>query len=111
MDSEEDNYEFDVDFPVPSVKNRIPSYESHRTTTSSSSLSSFSDHEDLGNIQTPPQSPLVQAMDIPSVRGPPVSVMMPADRVFTQVLPLAESLSAAVSREKYHNIKYEIGFK
>jgi len=27
---------------------------------------------------------------------------MPADRVSTQVLPLADSLSAAVDREKYH---------
>jgi len=107
MDSEEDNYEFDVDFAVPSVKNRIPSYESHRTTTSSSSLSSSFDHEDLDNIPPPPKSPLIQAMDIPSVRGPPVSVMMPADRVSTQVLPLAESLSAAVSREKYHNSIYK----
>jgi len=32
-------------------------------------------------------------------------VMMPADRVSTHDLPLAESLSAAVGeREKYHNI-------
>jgi len=42
-------------------------------------------------------------MDIPSVRGPPVSVKMPADRVSTQVLPLADSFSAEVNREKYHN--------
>jgi len=28
---------------------------------------------------------------------------MPADRVSTQVLPLADSLSAVVNREKYHN--------
>jgi len=34
-----------------------------------------------------------------------VSVKMPADRVSTQVLPLADSLSAVVKREKYHTIK------
>jgi len=34
-------------------------------------------------------------MDIPSVRRPPVSVMVPADRVSTHDLPLAESLSAS----------------
>jgi len=33
-----------------------------------------------------------------------VSVKMPADRVSTQVLPLADSLSAEVNREKYHSI-------
>jgi len=42
------------------------------------------------------------AMDIPSVRRPPVSVMVPADRVSAHDLPLAESLSAVVKREKYH---------
>jgi len=54
----------------------------------------------------PPLSkqPSLQAMDIPSVRRPPVSVMMPADRVSTHDLPLAESLSAlGVERKKYHN--------
>jgi len=30
-------------------------------------------------------------------------VKMPADRVSTQVLPLADSLSAEVNREKYHS--------
>jgi len=30
--------------------------------------------------------------------------MMPADRVSTNVFPLAESLSATVSREKYYSI-------
>jgi len=102
MDSEEDNYEFDVDFAVPSVKNRVPSYESQRATTSSSSPSSSSDHEDQDNILPSPNLPLFQTMDIPSVRGPPVSVMMPADRVSTHDLPLAESLSTAVKKEKYH---------
>jgi len=33
-------------------------------------------------------------MDIPSVRRPPVSVMVPADRVSAHDLPLAETLSA-----------------
>jgi len=35
-----------------------------------------------------------------------VSVKMPADRVSTQVLPLADSLSAEVNREKYHTINH-----
>jgi len=76
MDSEEDDYEFDVDFAVPSDKNHRPSYESHIATTSSHSPSSSSEQEDLENIHPPPKLPLVQAMDIPSVRGPPVSVIL-----------------------------------
>jgi len=61
-------------------------------------------HVDLDNIPPPPEQSLFQAMDIPSVHRPPVSVMTPADRVSTDDLPLAESLSAVVSREKYHII-------
>jgi len=73
-------------------------YRSHETTSpSSSDLGDDSDNP----IERPPQ-PLVQAMDIPSVRRPPVSAMVPADRVSTHDLPLAESLSAVVERERYH---------
>jgi len=49
------------------------------------------------------QPPLLQTMDIPSVRRPPVSVMVQADRVSTHDLPLTESLSA-VDWEKYHKV-------
>jgi len=42
-------------------------------------------------------------MDIPSVRRPPVSVMVPADRVSTHDLPLAETLSVA-EKELFHKI-------
>jgi len=102
MDSEEDSYEFDIDFAVPSDKNRRPSDKTQRATTFSSSHSSSSDHEDQDRSPPPPILPLFKAMDIPSVRGPPVSVMMPADRVSAQLLSLAESPSAVVKREKYH---------
>jgi len=61
------------------------------------------------DLQIPSLSPvsrrplLLQAMDISSVRRPPVSVMMPADRVSAHDLPLAEFVSAiGVEREKYH---------
>jgi len=103
MDSEEDDYEFDVDLAVPSDKDRTLRYGTHRATTSSPSPSSSSDHEDHDNILPLSEQSLFQTMDIPSVRRPPVSVMMPADRVSTHDLPLAESLSALeVEREKYH---------
>jgi len=107
MDSEDEDYEFDVDLAVPSDKDRTLRYGDYRATTSSPSppSSSSSDHEETDDI--PPiskQPPLLQTMDIPSVRRPPVSVMMPADRVSTHDLPLVESLSAVVvEREKYPN--------
>jgi len=51
----------------------------------------------------PPLLSPIHAMDIPSVRRPPVSVMLPADRVSAHDLPLAETLSA-VEGELFHNI-------
>jgi len=103
MDSEDEDYEFDVDPVVTSEQDHTIRYGDHRATTSSPSPSSSSEHEDEYDNPTP-TPPLLQAMDIPSVRRPPVSVMVPADRVSTRDLPLAESLSALVSREKYHKI-------
>jgi len=41
----------------------------------------------------PPVLSPIHAMDIPSVRRRQVSVMVPADRVSTHDLPLAETLS------------------
>jgi len=64
MDSEDEDYEFDVDTAVPFEHDRTVGYRSHGTTSpSSSDLGDDSDNP----IERPPQ-PLVQAMDIPSVR-------------------------------------------
>jgi len=102
MNSEVEDFEFDVDPVFPSEQDHTFRYEGHRATTSSPFPSSSSEHGDeYDNPTTIP--PLIQAMDIPSVRRPPVSVMVPADRVSTHDLPLAEYLSAVVKREKYHN--------
>jgi len=95
MDSEDEDYEFDVDPAVPSDQDRTIRYESHRALSPSSSKQG-------DEYDSPPSHPFIQALDIPSVRRPPVLVMVPADRLSTHDLPLAESLSA-VEREKYHN--------
>jgi len=102
MDSEDEDYEFDVESVVTSEQDHTLRYEGHRATTSSPSPSSSSEHEEEYDLPTTTPS-LIRAMDIPSVRRPPVSVMVPADRVSTHDLPLAESLSAVVNREKYHS--------
>jgi len=96
MDCEDDDYEFDVDPVVPADNDHTIGYESNRATSPSSS-------EQGDEYDNTPFPPLLHAMDIPSVRRPPVSVMVPADRVSTHDFPLAESLSA-VEREKYHII-------
>jgi len=101
MDSENEGYDLNVDLGVPSDRDHNNAFEDYRATTSSPSPFSSSDHEDEYVLSTTTQ-PLIQAMDIPSVRRPSVSVMVPADRVSAHDLPLAESLSASVSREKYH---------
>jgi len=99
-DSKDEDYEFDVDTAVPFEHDRTVGYRSHGTTSpSSSDLGDDSDNP----IERPPQ-PLIQAMDIPSVRRTPVSVMFLADRVSTHDLPPAEPLSAVVEKEKYHNM-------
>jgi len=98
MDSEDEDYEFDVDPAVPFEHDRTVGYRSQRATSPSSSELG----DDSDNPIERPSHPLIQAMDIPSVRRPPVSVMVPADRVSTHDLPFAESLSAVVEREKYH---------
>jgi len=50
-----------------------------------------------------PYSLLPTQMDIPSVRRPPVPVMVPADQVSTPDLPLTDTL-AVVERELFHNL-------
>jgi len=62
----------------------------------SSSSSENGDDYDEPPVLSPPHT-----MDIPSVRRPPVPVMVPADRVSTHDLPLAETLSV-VERELFH---------
>jgi len=47
-------------------------------------------------------------MDIPSVCRPPLPVMVPADRVSTLDLPLAETL-AVVEKELFHNGTRSVG--
>jgi len=70
-------------------------YEEEKVRANSSSSSEHG--SDLDNplpVLSPPHT-----MDIPSVRRPPVPVMVPADRVSTHDLPLAELL--AVVEESY----------
>jgi len=90
MDSDDD-YEFDVDTVVPVKKDHIVEYERSRANSPSSS-------ENGDDYDSPP----LLTIDIPSVHRPPVSVMVPADRVSTHDLPLAETLSA-VERGLFHN--------
>jgi len=102
MDSEEENYEFNLDSLDPYKIDQAVLFGDRRANATSPTLSSSSDQEDaLSPVSRRPL--LLQAMDIPSVRRPPASVMTPADRVSAHDLPLAESLSAkGVEREKYH---------
>jgi len=86
MDSDDDDYEFDVDTVVPVEEEHIIEYERKRANSPSSS-------ENGDDYDSPPVLSPIHAMDIPSVRRPPVSVMVPADRVSTHDLPLAETLS------------------
>jgi len=95
MDSDDD-YEFNVETVVPVEKDHIKEYERKRSNSPSSS-------ENGDNYDDPPVLSPIHALDIPSVRRPPVSVMVPADRVSTHDLPLAETLSV-VERGLFHNI-------
>jgi len=96
MDSDDD-YEFDVDTVVPVEKDHIIEYERKRANSPSSS-------ENGDDYDSPPVLSPIHAMDIPSVRRPPVSVMVPADRVSAHDLPLAETL-LVVEGELYHKSK------
>jgi len=93
MDSEDD-YELDVDTVVPVRKDHMIEYERKRANSPSSS-------ENGDDYDNPPVLSPIHAMDIPSVRRPPVSVMVPADRVSVHDLPLAETLSV-VERGLFH---------
>jgi len=62
-----------------------------------------SSSENGDDYNDPPELSLIHTMDIPSVRRPPVPVMVPADRVSTHDLPLAETLSV-VERELFYRL-------
>jgi len=93
MDSEE-YYEIDVDSVATVKKDHL--IESNRNRTHSPSSSENGDE-----YNSPPLLSPIHAMDLPSVRRPPVSVMLPAYRVSAHDLPLAETLSA-VEGELFH---------
>jgi len=93
MDSDED-YEFDIDTEVPIERSRVIEQEGKRFNSPSSS-------ENGDDYDSPPVLSPIHAMDIPSVRRPPVSGMIPADRVSAHNLPLAETLSV-VERGLFH---------
>jgi len=97
MDSEDD-YEYETDVPVPSEQgNTVRNEEIKREKANSPSPSENGDDYDDHPVLSP-----IHAMDIPSVRRPPVPVMVPADRVSTHDLPLVETLSV-VERGLFHN--------
>jgi len=87
MDSDEE-YEFDIDVEIPADKNHANRMEEKGSHSSSTS-------ENGDDYDGPPVLSPIHAMDIPSVRRPPVSAMIPADRVSAHDLPLADTLSAA----------------
>jgi len=96
MDSDKD-YEFDIDSVATVKKDHLIESERNRAHSPSSS-------ENGDDYNSPPLLSPIHAMDIPSVRRPPVSVMLPADRVSAHALPLAETLSP-VEGELFHNHK------
>jgi len=82
------------EYEVETITHEIGGYQEDRENDSHSPFSSHSEQES-DNEEPPILSPPHHTMDIPSVRRPPVPVMVPADRVLTHDLPLAETLSAA----------------
>jgi len=93
MDSDDD-YEFNVETVVPVEKDHIREYERKRANSPSSAEKGY-DYDD------PPALSPIHVMDIPSVRRPPVLLTVPANRVSTHDLPLAETLSV-VERRLFH---------
>jgi len=83
MDSDED-YEFDIDSVATVKKDYLIESERNRANSPSSS-------ENGDDYNSPPVLSPNHAMDIPSVRRPPVSVMVSADRVSAHDLPLTET--------------------
>jgi len=88
MDSEED-YDYEMDAHVPTEQGYTVGNEEIRREKANSPFSS----ENGDDYDDPPVLFPIHAMDIHSVRRPPVPVMVPADRVSTHDLQLAETLS------------------
>jgi len=100
MDSEDD-YEYNMDTRVLTEQGYAVGgcdEKRERANNSSSSSENRDDYDDPP-IPSPPHT-----MDLPSVRRLPVPAMVPADRVSTHDLPLAETLSVA-ERELFHNCR------
>jgi len=95
MDSDEE-YEFDINAEMPVE-------ESHANRMEENGSHSPSSSESGDDYDGPPVLSPIHAMDIPSVRRPPVSVMTPADRVSAHDLPLADTLSS-VERGLFHTL-------
>jgi len=85
MDSEDEYEEETTTYETGGYQQE---HDSHSPSSSHSKHGSDSE-------EPPILSPPHHTMDIPSVRRPPVPVMVPADRVSTHDLPLAETLWAA----------------
>jgi len=87
MDSDDD-YEDRMDTRVFMEHGyALGGFEEERERANSSSSS-----EHGSDIEKPPVLSPPHTMDIPSVRRPPMPVMVPADQVSTHDLPLAETL-------------------
>jgi len=90
------------EYEEETVTYAIGRYEEEVERGSHSSSSSHSEHGSDSDDSPPPiLSPPHHTMVIPSVRRSPVPVLVPADRVSTHDLPLADTL-AAVDRELFH---------
>jgi len=99
MDSDDD-YEYNMDKQIPAEQDyAVGKDENKRERANSPSSSENGDDYNDPLVLSP-----IHTMDIPSVRRPPVSVMVPANRVSTHDLPLAETLSV-VERELFHIYK------
>jgi len=97
MDSDDD-YEYDMDTMLLTEQGYAVGgeHKKRERANSPSSSESGDDYED------PPVLSPIHTMGIPSVHRPPVPSMVPANRVSTHDLPLAENLSVG-ERELFHN--------
>jgi len=97
MDSD-DGYEFNMETVVPMEQGYTVGGNEENERERANSPSSTENGDDYDD---PPVLSPFHTMDIPSVRRPPVPVMVQADRVSTHALPLAETLSV-VERKFFH---------
>jgi len=87
------------EYEEETVTDAIGGYEEEIKRNSYSSSSSPSKHG--SDCDEPPVLSPHHTIDIPSVRRPPVPVLVPADRVSTHDLPLAARLTV-VEKELFH---------